>query len=165
MNQIKDFFKKNSDLPPILFLSILILIIGIFVIGFIKTFILLLIIAILFIGYEYGDDIMKRIKTGKGNKVKITSSEEKPKKEKRIKAEKVKKTKKKRLLNTVMLTILSFIFIGLVAVAGFIGFIVLNAPDFDPDQLYSREKSVVYDSNNNKIAELGKQNMMNCHKF
>lgn len=152
IEKIKKIFKNNQDLIPIIFLSTLILIVGIFVIGFLKTFLLLLVIITIYIVYEYGDDIMKRIKTGKGNTVKITTGEAKSPKTKKVKN---KKTGKRRILNNVMIAILAMIFIGLVSVAGFMGYIVMNAPKFDKDQLYSKEKSIVYDSNNNVIAELG----------
>ena len=60
IEKIKLFLKKNQDVLPIFFLSTLIFIIGIFVVGFFKSLLLILIIAILYVAYEYGDEIMKR---------------------------------------------------------------------------------------------------------
>jgi len=150
IEKIKVFIQEKEDILPIIFLSIIIFIIGIFVVGFIKSFLLIAIIAIIYIVYEYGDDIMKRIKTGKGNKVKITTSE-------KTTSSKVREKKKgkKRIMNNVMIIILLLIGLGLVAVGVFLGYIVTNAPKFDANKLYSKEKSVVYDSNGNIWAELG----------
>ena len=150
IEKIKIFIKENQDMLPIFFLSALIFIIGIFVVGFFKSLLLILIIATIYVIYEYGDDIMKRIKLGKGKKVKITTSETK-----KAPKTKQKKNRKKRILNTIMLIILALIGAGLIGLVAFAGYIVSNAPDFDPEKLYSKEKSVVYDSENNIIAELG----------
>ena len=159
IEKIKLLFKKNQDVLPIFFLSILIFIIGIFVVGFFKSLLLILIIVILYVVYEYGDDIMKRIKLGKGKSVKVTSGETKQntKKIKTPKEMKVKtkKSRKKRILNTILIILLVLIGLGLIAVGAFAGYIVMNAPDFNPEKLYSKEKSIVYDSENNVIAELG----------
>ncbi len=153
ISKIKNFFKGKEDLIPIFFLSFLILIIGIFVIGIIKTVLLLLVIASIYVIYEYGDDIMKRIKKGKNKSdtIEITTIND----AKKEKISKEKKPKKRKKLNNVLLAFLIIIFAGLVIMAGFMGYIVLNAPSFDAEKLYSKEKSVVYDSNNNIIAELG----------
>jgi len=153
IEKIKTFIKGNEDILPIIFLSTIIFIIGIFVIGFIKSFLLITIIAIIYVIYEYGDDIMKRIKLGKGKKVKVTTSEKAttPK----VKKVKEKKKGKRRLWNNIMIIILLLIGLGLIAVGAFLGYIVSNAPEFDADKLYSKEKSVVYDSNGNIWAELG----------
>jgi len=151
IKKIKQFIKKYNDILPIIFLSILIFIIGIFVIGFIKSFILILFIAIIYVIYEYGDDIMKRIKLGNGKKVKVTTSENKT----TTKKVKDKNKRKRRLWNNIMIFILLLIGLGLIAVGIFLGYIVSNAPKFDVDKLYSKEKSVVYDSNGNIWAELG----------
>lgn len=148
VNKIKDFIKKNDDILPILILSIIIFIIGIFVVGFIKSFLLIIIIALMYVVYEYGDDIMKRIKLGKGKKVKVTTSE-------KTKTPKTKKKGKKRLWNNIMIIGLLLIGLGLIGVGIFIGYIVMNAPEFDAEKLYSKEKSVVYDSNGDIWAELG----------
>ena len=59
IEKIRIFLKENQDIIPIIFLSTIIFIIGIFVIGFLKSFFLILIIAIIYVVYEYGDDIMK----------------------------------------------------------------------------------------------------------
>lgn len=150
IDKIKKFIKAKEDILPIIILSIIIFIIGIFVVGFIKSFLLIAIIALIYVVYEYGDDIMKRIKTGKGKTGKVTTSE-------KTTTSKVKGRKKgkRRILNNIMVIILLLIGLGLIAVGAFLGYIVSNAPEFDAEKLYSKEKSVVYDSNGDIWAELG----------
>ena len=159
IEKVKIFLKEKQDLLPIIFLSALRFIIGIFVVGFIKSFLLILIIAIIYVVYEYGDDIMKRIKMGKGKTVKATTSETKER-TKKIKTPKEPKTKTKRsrkrkILNYIMIILLILIGLGLLAVGAFMGYIVTNAPEFDAEKLYSKEKSIVYDGNGEVWAELG----------
>ena len=151
IEKIKIFIKGKEDALPIIILSIIIFVMGIFVVGFIKSFLLIGVIAVIYIVYEYGDDIMKRIKTGKGDTIKITNSNKTAK----VKVPKEKKSRKRRIRNNIMVTILILIGIGLLSAGAFMGYIILNAPSFDAEKLYSKEKSVVYDSNGAVWAELG----------
>ena len=65
------------------------------------------------------------------------------------------KKKKRRLLkwlfNFILLMILLFLIVAIV----FSIYIVINAPDFDPDNLYRAESSIIYDRNGNQIAKIG----------
>lgn len=55
----------------------------------------------------------------------------------------------------VIMLILVFIFIiGFV----FMIYIIISAPDFDVDNLYTKESSIIYDSEGNEIARLGTEN-------
>lgn len=149
IKRIRKFVKKNESIIPIIVLSILVFIIGIFVVGFIKSFVLLLVIAVIFVAYEYGGTIMERIKKGNNStkelNVKQTKTVKKPKEPK----------KKKKLLNNILMVGLIVIGAGLLALTAFAGYIVINAPKFDADKLYTTEKTIVYDADNNVIAELG----------
>lgn len=149
IKKIQKWIKKNESVLPIIVLSILIFIIGIFVVGFTKAFILLMVITILFITYEYGGTIMERIKKGnhstKELEIKNTTNNKKIQKPK----------KKKKILNNIMMVGLIIIGSGLLALTAFAGYIVISAPKFDADKLYTNEKSIIYDSENNVIAELG----------
>ena len=126
---IKKWITRNDETVPVIILSLLIFVIGIFVVGFTKSLILLLTIIIIYFGYEYGGDIMKRIK-----KVKNNSSGE-------TKTTKVKR--KKKIVNNIMIIILVCMGIGLLAFGGFAAYIVMNAPKFDVENLYTKDKSIV----------------------
>lgn len=141
IDKIRKWITRNDETLPVIILSLLIFTIGIFVVGFTKSLILFLTIIIIYFGYEYGGDIMKRIKKGKRS----TSSETKTTKVKR----------KKKLVNNIMIIILVCMGLGLLAFGGFAAYIVMNAPKFDVENLYTKDKSLVYDADLNVIAELG----------
>lgn len=71
---------------------------------------------------------------------------------------KKKRTKRGRILNV----ILSLLMIGGITVMGlvvaFAAYIVIKAPEFDTDLLYSKESSVFYDKDGNEIGRIGAQN-------
>ena len=76
---------------------------------------------------------------------------------KKLNEEEMKKYKKKKkrllkwLFNFILLMILLFLIVAIV----FAIYIVINAPDFDPDNLYRAESSIIYDRNGNQIAKIG----------
>ncbi len=148
ISKIKKWMKKNESVIPIFILTILIFAIGIFVVGFLKSFLLVMVIALIYIGYEYGGTIMKRIKGIKKSKKEenVYANEKSPKK---------KQKGKRKIWNNIMFIGLIIIGAGLLAFSCFAAYIVISAPKFDPDNLYTNEKSTIYDSENNVIAELG----------
>ena len=79
------------------------------------------------------------------------------KKEEPMNEEEMKKYKKKKrklikfIFNAILLMILLFLIVAIV----FSIYIVVNAPDFDPDNLYRAESSIIYDRNGNQIAKIG----------
>lgn len=91
---------------------------------------------------------MKRIKSGKKNTKKENIYMQNNSTNK-------KKKNKKKLWNNIMLIGLIVIGAGLIAFSAFAAYIVISAPKFDVDKLYTMEKSTIYDSENNVIAELG----------
>ena len=65
------------------------------------------------------------------------------------------KRKKRRLLKWLFNFILLMILLVLIGAIVFAIYIVINAPDFDPDNLYRAESSVIYDRDGNQIAKIG----------
>mgnify|MGYP004643206347 FL=1 len=59
-----------------------------------------------------------------------------------------------KILIIIMLILLSVFILGF----AFAIYIVISAPDFDVNNLYTKEASIVYDSENNEIARLGTEN-------
>lgn len=84
---------------------------------------------------------------------KINNSKKKSSKQNNKKV--VKKSKKILVLKIFLITILSLIIIGVIAVSVFFSMIVREAPDFNPQNLYTQESSLVYSSSGNVIAKLG----------
>ena len=65
------------------------------------------------------------------------------------------KRKKRRLLKWFFNFILLMILLVLIVAIIFSIYIVINAPDFDPDNLYRAESSIIYDRDGNQIAKIG----------
>lgn len=69
--------------------------------------------------------------------------------------EKSHKKKKKKIWKVILNICLFLVLIGLIGGIIFSIYIVIKAPDFDPDNLYRAEASIVYDKDNNQITKLG----------
>jgi len=172
--KIKVFFKKlkrifkniikDKQVLTVFILMILVTVIGFIAIGFLRT--LLIITSMLAIGYVC-NLIINKHKVKKEpllvNDDKIIIDEEeisKGSEDDNMAKRKRKKGKKKdikKILNTLVTIFLIFvlicIFIGIV----FIGYIVVSAPDFNPSNLYRKESSIVYSSDNDVVAKLGSE--------
>ncbi len=91
----------------------------------------------------------------KTTKVEKTNTKKKP-----VGLEKVNKPKKKKknsgkILNAI-LSIFMILGIGImILIMAFCAYIVISAPPFETDKLYSREASVFYDKNGNEFARVG----------
>ncbi|MBR3116444.1 MAG: transglycosylase domain-containing protein [Bacilli bacterium] len=68
---------------------------------------------------------------------------------------KVKKKKKRRLLKFILNFFLVMILLLLVGIVIFAIYIVVEAPDFNPDNLYRAESSIIYDKDGNQLTKLG----------
>ncbi len=71
--------------------------------------------------------------------------------------ENVSKQSKKKKGKVVLLVILSIFLTILVAGVVFLTYIVITAPKFDPDNLYTKEASTLYDSDGKVFARLGSE--------
>ncbi len=65
------------------------------------------------------------------------------------------KRKKRRVLKMLFNLMLLLILLALIGAIIFAIYIVINAPDFDPENLYRAESSIIYDRNGNQIAKIG----------
>lgn len=68
---------------------------------------------------------------------------------------KTKRRKKKNRGRIIFNTFLVLIIIGIVGLVTFITYIALSAPKFEPDALYKKEASVLYDNEGLEITKLG----------
>jgi penicillin-binding protein 1A len=78
----------------------------------------------------------------------------KKKKKKRVRT-KASKAKKKKIFKIILIILFSVGILVLAAVFIFFWMIVKNAPDFDPNRLYQKEATIIYDSKGEIIAKLG----------
>ena len=70
---------------------------------------------------------------------------------------KIKGSKKLLIIKIILIVVLAAIIIGCVAVGIFFSMIVSEAPEFDPQNLYTQESSIVYAPNGDEIAKLGSE--------
>ena len=92
------------------------------------------------------------------NVKKINKKKKVNKKKAKIQTRKVKekKTRKKFIVLKVLLSLfLIFCITGVLAVSGFIAYIVTTTEDFDPNKLTYQDQTLVYDKNGNIFARLG----------
>lgn len=61
------------------------------------------------------------------------------------------KSKKKKIILGVLIFLIACLILGII----FFIFIAITAPKFDPDKLYTKEASIMYDNNGDTIAKLG----------
>ena len=68
---------------------------------------------------------------------------------------KKKKRRRRKIFKFLFNTALVMVLLALIGAIVFSIYIVINAPDFDPDNLYRAESSVIYDKDGNQIAKIG----------
>ena len=164
MNEIKVFFKKDPFNLIIFVLSIIILLIGIFVVNFwigLLVFILVnLIWVIPFIKWHKKLEDRKRPKTKPVKNIEILDIPDKSSKLERsdnVAKKKTSKKGKKKLGKKILLGFLIFFLICIIAGIAFFIFIAVTAGKFNPDKLYSKEASTLLDRDGEVFAKLGTQ--------
>lgn len=150
LRKIKRFILKNKVNLLLGLISLAAFIIGGFALNWLYSFIIVATIDVLLFIVPI---IIKKIKSRKRKVPKETINNPKPKKEKKVK----KKSKWKWLKILLIIFFIGCILV-LAAVSVFFFFIVKNAPDFDPNELYQKESSILYDNQGNIIRKLGAQN-------
>jgi len=135
-------------------ISIITLIIGSLSVGFIPSFVIVLILdTIAVISY------IPKLKGAKQVIMKDSSKKEKIVKQKKEKTKK-ERSKKNRLKVAFKIFLIVCFFIGICSlIAGmlFLGYIIKNAPEFTTTNLYNKEATFLYDKNGNEYAKLGKE--------
>lgn len=103
------------------------------------------------------DNKKKNVSSKKNNTPKKITTKSVGKLEKTKKAVKRKGSKKLLIIKIVLIALLAFIIISSVVIGLFFSMIVSNAPEFDPQNLYTQESSIVYAPNGDEIAKLGSE--------
>ena len=141
----KKAFKSiiNYVMSHKIFTIINILLLVLTILAFIRKILFGLVVIILWLLFI----IIYRIIGGKIAKAKkAVANEEDMKKYKR---------KKRKIFKWLFNAMLLFILLALIGAIIFSIYIVINAPDFDPDNLYRAESSIIYDRDGNQIAKIG----------
>ncbi|MBQ9011323.1 MAG: transglycosylase domain-containing protein [Bacilli bacterium] len=149
IKKIVNYFSKKPIRLSVPLFSLIIFIVLAIVFNFVIGLILAILINLIW--------IIPYVKSRKATKVRenIEGRDEMPtKKDKKVKKEKTNKKKKVKIILLIILSI--FIFLILLAIAFFM-FIAITAPKFDPNNLYTKEASVLYDSNGKELAKLGSE--------
>lgn len=153
MKRIKIFFKniikiaKRSVTLSMLPFVIAVFVVGMITVGATKTILITIGLLAILITIDLID---KKRKENKENKEKNTKSIKKEEKKKTVKTK-----KKRRILHTILNIILVGIILVILGIGCFIGYIVVTAPEFKPENLYKKEASIMYDAKGQVIAKLG----------
>ena len=148
---LKKFIKENAMDISIIIVSIVAFIVGVFSIGFIKSFGIIFIIDLLIFVPAFIKN-RKKIKIHKHKEIKNST-----KNSTNLKTNKVKKKKKKKFLNIFLILFMSLCIIIILAVIAFMLYISSTAPKFNPENLYQKESTIVYDKDGKEKAKLGLQ--------
>lgn len=67
------------------------------------------------------------------------------------------KSKKRKVINALLIVFLILFILGLLSFGAFLVYITVNAPKFDPQELNTKELSILYDKDGNEYAKLGSE--------
>lgn len=163
--KLKKFILNNQANLVVALISIVGIIIGSFVIGFIKAFLLIAIIDFLiFILPEITNKKKDRSKPKVMNMEKIKEEKVVDKMSKKRKTKKNKnknKNKKQKIIKIILIAFLTCFLLVIGLCVAFFIYIAASAPKFDPNQLYHKESTILYDSEGNVITKLGNEKREN----
>ena len=141
--KFKKFIMNNKDNFVIVLISILGLIIGSIAFSF---WLSLLIIGILNV-ILFVPQLLKKKKTPQGAKKKTATKKEKLS----------EKEKKRKIIKYLLVAFFTITIIGIICVSIFLFIVVKRAPEFDPDKLYKKEASIIYDNKGNIVTKIGEE--------
>ena len=173
--KIIDYIKKNKKFVLLNVICILLVIFGFIIKLLLGLFLIVLWLFIIVLYKKIGGSkkMLKRKKGKVENEELIEMNEDKlledtiivkntkdtieakNKDEVLVKGKKKKKKRKRRLLRFIFNFFLLMILLALIGAIVFAIYIVVNAPDFNPDNLYRAESSIIYDKDGNQITKIG----------
>lgn len=146
-------FMSDKDNVIIITVSIIAFVVGCISVGFLPAFLVIGIAdALLFL-----PPLLKKSKKTSASK-KIKNNNKEQLKTENTKDNKKKKNKKRKKIFKIFI-ILCFIFVALILIAGiaFMAYIVKEAPEFSPNNLYRKEATIIYDINGNEVGKIGSE--------
>lgn len=164
MNDLTVFLKKDKFNLLILILSIIILLIGTFVVNFLVALVIFILINLIWLipFIKWKNKLDKRKNEQKAIDGITNQADLKIKPSKKALAERSenmakKGKKKKKFGKKILLVFLILMLLCIIAGIAFFIFIATTAGKFDPNKLYTKEASTLLDSDGNVYAKLGKQ--------
>lgn len=151
--RIKKIINDNKPIIGVLLASIIVLIIGIIRVGFLKSFITIGLFDFLIILYLVLTN--KKTNTKKSNKSPTKDSRKSTNKSS------VKKKKRKKIGKIIGIIIMTGIILVICTIIAFFAVIVKEAPEFDPNNLYKKESTILYYPNGEILTKLGAQKREN----
>lgn len=160
IKKMKKFIINNKANCLLAFISLLAFIIGGLATNWLLAFIIVAVIDALLFGLP--NILSKFKKTGKKAKVKPKTIASKmpdtPKTKTKVKSDKKGKPKrKKKWWKVLLILFFCFCILVLIALIIFFAIIVKNAPNFDPNELYQKEATILYDNSGKEFQKLGAQ--------
>ena len=175
-SNIRAFMLKEKFNLIVFVLSFFILIIGTVVFNFLISFVIFILINLIwivpYIKWRKKLEDRKNARTGRvsrrnsvGSNISSNSRMKRYNEDKKVaddmpkRGGKRKKTNKKKmsLFKKVVIILLILFILGVIAAVGFVMVIAATAGKFDPNKLYSKEASTLLDSNNEVFATLGSE--------
>ena len=149
---MKKFIKENKDNLVIISISILAFLAGCLAIGWITSLIIIGLADILL----FVPNIIQKQKTHK-----VTKQQQKSKKRKATSDPTKKRRTIKKVLKVLIIIFFIIFIIAIIAASLFWKKIVDNAPKFDPELLYQKESSIIYDMNATERKKLATETREN----
>ena len=149
INNLIEFKKDKTTLIIILILAVILLIIGTKLIGFLYSLLIVLAIIIIPLFFYKSENIINNVDKEKGSD-NMSKSKNSKSKRKII-------SKKKKILNIFLIIVMSVFLLLILGVLFGVFYIINKAPDFDPENLYKKEASILYASNGEVYATLGRE--------
>lgn len=93
-----------------------------------------------------GQKLLSNSKKPSSSKKKITKGKKKPLPKKKIK-----------ILKIILISVLVFFLLGLIGICYFLFLVVKGAPEFNPQNLYQKEATIIYDKDGEIITKIGSE--------
>ena len=155
---ILNYIKNSSFYLVETTLSLLVLITGIFTNNFIIVLLIICIFNLVWIIPYINRGSKERIESSDNMaKVKKIKPQIKKAKTHRVKTSNSNKKGKKKVGKMILLGILGFFLLCMVIGIIFLVYVVVTAPKFNPDELYTKEASILYDNKGEEFAKLGSE--------
>lgn len=150
MEKALKFILKNKDTFIVIAISVAGLIIGSVALDFWISLLVIGVLNVVFFATPLINKKKRKRNKNNGKNTKKKSSDTK-------KTGKNDKNKAKKIIKYLLICFFTLIIIIIICSSIFMFIIVKNAPDFDPNKLYKKEASIIYDNQGNIITKIGEE--------
>ena len=153
---VVNFFKDKWNIA-ISILILLVVVLGIYVVGTIKTFAIATFVTGMVLALKYGSVFFMKKNYKKTTGVKKSISSRKNNASKKARVSKKSKKRWQKFVNLLFIIALCLSILAIVGSIAFMGYIITSAPAFDKEKLYYKEASILYDINGKEITRMGEE--------